>query len=287
MENEKLELVLKMDKGNIINNAEALKKMLSEKGNKYNYIVNEENYDVAKIDRASLNKLADFISERRKQFEKDLVKDWAPVKKDLMECEKLLKNFGTELGLGITTIDDKAKKEKENLIRIEFNNYELNNYVDFDLVIDEKWLNYGTSEAKWKKELEEKVKKINQDLEMIKLFLPQDEIEQEQVKFVFYNTLDIGLAKAKADELVELHNKVAQSKQNEAVEPNNEAINEVIEQVDHAQEKQVEQEQELYTRTEQELFTRTFRIIDCTRQQVIDLGKYMNMNGIAFEKVEL
>ncbi|MEG0408522.1 MAG: DUF1351 domain-containing protein [Bacilli bacterium] len=281
MKNEKLELVLKMDKGNIVNNAETLKKMLSEKGNKYNYIVNEENYDVAKTDRASLNKLATLITDKRIQFEKDLVKDWTPIKSDLMDCERIIKKISSDLVIGINEVEYEKEKEKLEQIITEFNSYELNNCVDFNLIFDKKWLNVSTSKAKWKKELEEKVKKINQDLVMIKLFLPQDEVEQEQVKFVYFNTLDIGLAKAKADELVGLRNKVAQNKQNEAVGHNNEAINEVIEQVDHAQEKQAEQEQEL------ELFTRTFRIIDCTRQQVIDLGKYMNMNGIAFEKVEL
>lgn len=35
----------------------------------------------------------------------------------------------------------------------------------------------------------------------------------------------------------------------------------------------------------EELYTRAFRVVECTKQQIIDLGNWMNAHGIKFEKI--
>lgn len=268
---QKLELVLRLDQGKIINNAEELKSMLSERGNKYNYIVDKSNYDQAKKDRTSLNKLSEVIFKKRKAMEEELVKEWEPIKKDLMECEKLIKSFGSKLGDGIAVIDDVKKNAKKEEIKKVFLEAKLPEPVNFELIWDSKWANSSTSEKKWKEELQAKIDKIKRDFKTMAYFLPNNALDAEQVKQKYLNTLDLGLAEQKSEELLELRKKVEQ-KQQEAVSE------EVAVQPPTA---------DVPVANEEVLFTRTFKVVGCTKQQIIDLGNYMNANGILFEKVEM
>lgn len=278
MAEQKFELVLKMSETGVVSNAKELAVMLPEKLKKFNYVVDEGNVDNATSDRTKLNALEKKFKEARKQFEDVELNEWYTAKKIIMDdIEKEIKKVSDKLKEGIDSISEKEKISKMEEARVHFNGLELPIDVEFEKVYDRK--KYDVKAMTVKKILEDiqiKVDKIDQDVELMKLFLPTDEVEAEQVKKIYSNTLDLSCAKAKADELVELHEKVDTSKR--MVETSQECVAPVIENVDNKQEIEVEHETELFTRTFQ---------VNTTREQIINLTNYMNEQGIKFKKIEM
>lgn len=230
MENQnKLQLELRFDNGQIICNAEQFKKELVDSLKVYNYVVDENNYSLAKSDRANINKLVDTVSTKRKDFAKKIKEEWTPYERVLMDCEKIVKGVAEQLGNGIKAVEEKEKEEKHRDIIAYYNSKNMSDLIDFDLIFDPKWLNKSCSDKQWKEALDAVENKVEKDYEMLKLFLPQDMNERTQVLDVYYNTLELGQAKAKADYLASIRQKVSQMPQKEAVEPKKEVIAQHIE----------------------------------------------------------
>lgn len=223
-----LELELRFDDGKIICNAEQFKKELVESLKTYNYVVNSANYDLAKSDRASINKLVETVSTKRKNFAKKIKEEWTPYEKLLMDCEKIVKAVADELGKGIYEVDEKEKQEKQQEIIAYYNTKNMSDLIDFDLIFDPKWLNKSCSKKQWKEALDEVENKVEKDYQMLSLFLPHDMSEREQVLDVYYKTIDLGQAKAKADYLASIRQKVSQMPQMEAVEPKKEVEQPIV-----------------------------------------------------------
>lgn len=205
----KFEIKANVENGILKTNAEELKNAVIPELKKYEYVVDESTYDTAKKDRASLNKLTKQVSEERKRIEEDVFAQWKTDKKTLMEIEKAIKSRADELGSGIKEIDDAEKEKKYEALKKwwdEHKNYE----VEYHLVHEDKYLNKSTTGKHVQESLIGKLEKINQDMNVMQTFLPNDEFEAEQIINVYLNTLDISKAKDKASELKELHKKVDQ-----------------------------------------------------------------------------
>ena len=203
----KFEIKANVENGILKTNAEELKNAVIPELKKYEYVVDETTYDTAKKDRASLNKLTKQVSEERKRIEEDVFAQWKTDKKTLMEIEKTIKSRADELGSGIKEIDDAEKEKKYEALKKwwdEHKNYE----VEYHLVHEDKYLNKSTTGKQVQESLIGKLEKINQDMNVMQTFLPNDEFEAEQIINVYLNTLDISKAKDKASELKELHKKV-------------------------------------------------------------------------------
>ena len=205
----KFEIKANVENGILKTNAEELKNAVIPELKKYEYVVDESTYDTAKKDRASLNKLTKQVSEERKRIEEDVFAQWKTDKKTLMEIEKAIKSKADELGSGIKEIDDAEKEKKYEALKNwwdEHKNYE----VEYHLVHEDKYLNKSTTGKQVQESLIGKLEKINQDMNVMKTFLPNDEFEAEQIINVYLNTLDMSKAKDKSNELKELHKKVDQ-----------------------------------------------------------------------------
>lgn len=203
----KFEIKANVENGILKTNAEELKNAVIPELKKYEYVVDESTYDTAKKDRASLNKLTKQVSEERKRIEEDVFAQWKTDKKTLMEIEKAIKSRADELGTGIKGIDDAEKEKKYEALKKwwdEHKNYE----VEYNLVHEDKYLNKKATGKQVQESLIGKLEKINQDMNVMKTFLPNDEFEAEQIINVYLNTLDMSKAKDKSNELKELHKKV-------------------------------------------------------------------------------
>ena len=205
----KFEIKANVENGILKTNADELKNAVIPELKKYEYVVDETTYDTAKKDRASLNKLTKQVSEERKRIEEDVFAQWKTDKKTLMEIEKAIKSKADELGSGIKEIDEAEKEKKYEALKKwwdEHKNYE----VEYHLVHEDKYLNKSTTGKQVQESLIGKLEKINQDMNVMKTFLPNDEFEAEQIINVYLNTLDMSKAKDKSNELKELHKKVDQ-----------------------------------------------------------------------------
>lgn len=229
-------LILRMENGQITNNLDLYEKSIEEVIKKYDYVVTEENYDTASEDKKHIKSEIEKIKRERIDFEKEMLESWTPIKKRLMAVEKKIEASANKLDDQIKLFDDAKKEEKKELIQKVYDAYCLP--VQFEKVLDKSWLNKSCANTKWKKELEEKVAKIKQDMEMIKVFRPADKADAMQVSNVYLETLDVGLAKAKADELIALREKACQM---EDMKPQEEIpVAPEIERVDFKQEMEME-----------------------------------------------
>lgn len=224
---QKFELDLRMSDSGVVCNAQTLKEMLPEKLKPYNYVVTENNYADAKTDRTKLNNLYSAIQAKRKQFEETDLKEWKMQKAIIMDIEKMVKEASDALGEGIKAVDEKAKLEKMESVREAYKYVSKSMPLDipFESLYDRK--KYDPKAMTVKKiqdDLSEKVKKIVQDWKMLEAYMPDDQADIEQVKKVFIDTLEVGRAKAKADELKAIRAMV--SKQ---IDENAKAVKETME----------------------------------------------------------
>lgn len=217
MEEQRYELDLRMSENGIVSNAEALYKMVSEGLKSYSYIVDEMNKEAAAKDRTKLNNLEAKLKEKRSSFEKNELGQWAETKRIIMDTEKMIKTASNVLKEGIDAIDEKDRLAKMEHIREMFNAVTLPLPIRFEQLYDRKdYDRKAMTEKKIMESMQEKINKIVEDSKMMELFMPNDPVEQEQIKKVYCETLLIGMAKQKADELAKLHQVVA-TKQQETV----------------------------------------------------------------------
>lgn len=219
MEEQRYELDLRMSENGIVSNAEALQKMISEGLKSYNYIVDETNKEAATKDRTKLNNLEAKLKEKRSSFEKNELGQWAETKKIIMDTEKMIKAASNNLKDGIDIIDEKEKLSKMEHIREMFNAVTLPLPIRFEQLYDRKdYDRKAKTEKKIMESMQAKINKIIEDCKMMELFMPKDPVEQEQIKQVYCDTLMIGMAKQKADELAKLHQAVAAKNEKEQQE---------------------------------------------------------------------
>ena len=196
-------------------NVEKLVKNVYEVLPKYDYVVTEQNYKLAKTDRASLNSLYKDVQSERKAFEKDTFAQWNHDKKIIMDLEKRIKELADSLGAGMADVDQKEKDIKLGAIKRlwEEKADDIKKiYVKFDTIYNKRWMNKTYELAKIETDMDEIVAQVNKDLELMELFLPKEDFEREQVLLEYENTLDIGVAKAKAEQLEKIKEQVKEKK---------------------------------------------------------------------------
>ena len=209
MEEQKFELELRMSEEGIVCNAKALEAMLPEKLKPYNYVVTINNYQDAKKDRTKLNNLVKVLQTKRKQFEDTELIAWKDAKAVLMRIEKIISEVSDNLASGIRDIDEKEKVAKMEEVRESFDLINLPIPVTFDKLYDRSAYDKKSMSVKnIMEDMQLKIDRINSDYQMMKLFMPGDPAEAEQVKRVYAETLSVTHAKGKADELKAIRQKV-------------------------------------------------------------------------------
>lgn len=222
MEEQKFELELRMSEEGIVCNAKALEAMLPEKLKPYNYVVTINNYQDAKKDRTKLNNLVKVLQTKRKQFEETELSAWKDAKAALMRVEKIILEASDNLASGIRDIDEKEKVAKMEEVRESFDLINLPIPVTFDKLYDRSAYDKKSMSVKnIMEDMQLKIDRINSDYQMMKLFMPDDPAEAEQVKRVYAETLSVTHAKGKADELKAIRQKV--EKEAEEQHGNNDA----------------------------------------------------------------
>lgn len=227
MEEQKFELELRMSEEGIVCNAKALEAMLPEKLKPYNYVVTINNYQDAKKDRTKLNNLVKVLQTKRKQFEDTELIAWKDAKAVLMRVEKIILEASDNLASGIRDIDEKEKVAKMEEVRESFDLINLPIPVTFDKLYDRSVYDKKSMSVKnIMEDMQLKIDRINSDYQMMKLFMPDDLAEAEQVKRVYAETLSVTHAKGKADELKAIRQKVEKEeikkRDNTAIQVNHE-----------------------------------------------------------------
>lgn len=224
--------------GSITFNYEEIKKNLEVELKKYDVVVTEDSIKEGKNLKATLNKVKKQVDDERKRIKKEYTLP-------LVEFENQVKDLCNMLDAGYKKIDDQIKVFEENKkierkkeIEEEYSVFEISKLIPFEKIFNPKWLNSNCSKKACTEELLTKVNRIKNDMAMIKCFMPTDKGDAKQVQNLYLETLDIGLAKAKSDELIALRNQAIEEEIKQA--PQEDIVAPVIERVDFKQEMEME-----------------------------------------------
>ena len=205
--------------GIVRTNAKDLLKAIEPQLKKFDYVVTDETLKDAKTDRASLNNLVKTIQSERKKIEDEVFGEWKKEKSDIMDLEKRLSATADKLDVGIKQIEEKDKELKKK--QIEEFWYTLTKKYPFDLVFEKKMLNKTVTVKQIEDHLKKVLAKAMDGERVMETFLPQDQFQSEQVKDVYYRTMDLAKAKSRADELARISKTVQvteQSRQQQKVQ---------------------------------------------------------------------
>jgi len=179
-------------------NFDELKQELTERVHVYKTAVYDDNQiKQAKADRADLNRLKKALNDERIRREKDYLKPFNEFKDKINEIIKIIDEPVAVIDQQIKEYEDRLKEEKRIAIEEFFINEIKENlatmppeWLKFDRIFDNRWLNASVSMTGVKKEITDKVTRINEDVQTLQ-DLPEFGFEAVAV---YKDTLDINKA---------------------------------------------------------------------------------------------
>ena len=202
---------------------EEYKQAVLERLKRFDYVVTEDNRKEAEQDKKALNEAYNKLHADRMSA----YKEFDAVKKEMIATENLIKNKVDDINSQIKELDQHFIDEKQLEIAEYFSSLNFN-LVSLDKIFDKKWLNKTCKN--WEKQIDEKIKKIEDDLELINNFGISEE-EKEEVKSFYLECLNISQARAQFD---------AQKERREALRKKQEENTRQQEQALQAQQKPIE-----------------------------------------------
>ena len=275
-----LELIIsKQELGVLETNAKSIKEKVLAILPNYNATnYDESNIEVAKSDKALLNKSAKVLNDKRIELEKKFNEPFEVFKLTIKETTDLIKDASLKIDEVVKKVENNEKaKRKEIIIKIFNENIkELKDILPFEKVFEEKWLNKGSfnenNDFKLATDLTNKIDKVRNDLLAIGELNSKYEIE---LKNDYLEHFDLSRIIAKNTELFKKE-ELLKEQQKES-----EKVNEV---------KKEEKMQEMATVKVEEhitdtILTYTLKITGKT-SQMIALRKFLETNNMEFEKVK-
>lgn len=229
---------------------------------------NEGNIDLAKKDKAMLNKASKSLNAKRLEIEKEFMKPFAEFKEVVSDTVKLISECSLKIDSVVKESDQKAKNEKKTSIQSYFDEKKFV-LVAFEKIFEEKWLNKTFKDKDIHSEIDAKIAKIKDDLTTL------DAIGQDVdlLKSLYLDTLNLNNTIQYANSLKENRERVKVEAPVFVPVVSSSAI----------PESKIPKVQEVQDFS---LLTRTFKVTG-TRDDIIALSEFMNSRGIKFEKIEL
>lgn len=178
-------------------NKEELKEAITAIMQKYDG-AKYDNIQTAKADRASLNKLIKAIDDKRKEVKKKYLEPYNAFEADVKEILELIKTPTAAIDTVIKKEEQRQKEEKRSQLKAMFDqerrkseNSLINNYIEFDDVFEESYLNATTTLSKAWALIHDKMAEMKRNLEIIE---NDDSPHADAVKSVYLRTHDLSIA---------------------------------------------------------------------------------------------
>lgn len=197
------ELIIKAaEPGSISFNFEELKTELTEKAAIYETMVfTDQELQLAKQTRADLNRVMKALNDERIKREKEFMKPFNDFKAQIKELIAIIEKASANIDKQVKEFEEQKKKEKlEAIERIWDEVINHPEWLQCSDIFNTKWLNASVSMETVKKELTEKVSKIETEIGII-TDLPEYSFEALDY---YKRTLDLGGAIAETKRLADL-----------------------------------------------------------------------------------
>ena len=177
-----------------------------------NRVYTEDTIDEAKADKAKLNKLKKAINDERIAREKEYMQPFNEFKAQAKELCDLIDTASSGIGKQIDGFEEKRIAEKMENIRTMFTEistlYPIN-FITLEMILNDKWLNKGTSDKAIAKGITDVFEKAVKDLEVIRK-MPRYAFEAEEA---YKTCLDLNKALADGERAAEIQARKGQENQ--------------------------------------------------------------------------
>lgn len=205
-------------------NYEELKKELTEKVENYkNLVYTEENINMAKKDRANLNKLKKAINDEKIRVKNTLLAPYTDFESKCKELIKIVDTSVENVDRQVKAFEDEEKRTKTEEIQKYFNEHVgiFKDIIVFENIFEDRWLNKTTAMKTVQADIEHIFSRATSDLTVIESTVPDKEIQKQCIAFYFKNITNpsiLGTTIQKARELIEEQKKIEELKQAEGTE---------------------------------------------------------------------
>lgn len=187
-------------------NFEEIKAGVLEKTEPYKRMVYaESDIKAAKEDRAELNRQKKALNDERISCQKAYMVPFDAFKKKVDEIIAIIDESVKNIDVQVKAFEDKAKEEKEHLLRQKFAEWNTYDWLQFDQVFNPKWLNASTTISSVEVDVNIILSTIAANLNSLK-GLPYEFETIEKYK----ETLSMSDALAESKRLVEMATKKAE-----------------------------------------------------------------------------
>ena len=261
-------------------NYEELKGGLQESLKKYqNLVYTSQNIKEAKDDRATLNALKKSLNDEKIKIKKEFEVPYKDFEDKIKELIELVDKPASEIDKQVKIFEEAEKaKKRESIENIYAEN--IGSYADLiplQQIYDSRWENRTYKETDIKKEIQDIVKKADNDIKVIAELKSEFEF---QIKDTYFRTLDLGQAlveKQRLEKQKELLTTIKQQQVEVKVDPINN-----IDSVDSVRYAVgIDNSNEESTSVEEKMISVAFRV-ECTESQLKALGEFMKTNGIKY-----
>lgn len=213
---DELQLIVSpIDKINEITvNYEQLKKALGQRLENYkNMTYSEDEIDIAKKDRANLNKLDSAIKGKITEIRKELLDPFTVAEKELKELSSMVKDTSILIDNQVKNFETKEQEEKREQIKRVFEAYvgDLKDLVLFDTIFNPRWLNKTYTMKKIEADINHLIVKAHDDMAVIDGQM-KDENINKTVKAYYFSHIDdpsaLGNALTYGNNMIETNKKI-------------------------------------------------------------------------------
>lgn len=192
----------------ILFNYEELKQELIEKVSMYETMVyTDEQIKEAKADKANLNKLKKALNDERIRREKEYMKPFNDFKTKINEIIGIIDKPVAVIDKQVKEFEEKQKQDKMKAIQDLWCSLEvIDGRLTLKMIFNPKWLNASVSMKSIQTEMEEHIKKFNDDMASL-CNLPEFSFEAQEI---YISTLDVSKALNEAHRLSEMAKKKAE-----------------------------------------------------------------------------
>lgn len=168
-------------------NNEEIKKEVAQKLEYYkNVVYDETEIKEAKKDRASLKKFVEALENKRKEIKKQCLAPYEDFEKEEKEIVAMFSEATSSIDSQIKNFEQAKKDKKLDEIKGLFVSAEFPDWLSFEQIFDERWLNVSVSLKNIETQINNTREQIDKDLEMLRM-LPNFAFEAEQIYKTTFN----------------------------------------------------------------------------------------------------
>lgn len=176
----------------VSHNLEGIKSDLIELKNRYETaIYDDDTISIAKKERAMLNSVVKELDEKRKAVKNTYLEPYNAFEKEIKALEGIINPAISNIDSQVKAFEERQREEKTTEMQAHFNREirELSQFVSLEKIMNEKWLNKGSSIESVKSEISLSIDAIKKELETLEIIGGENLL---RLKAIYFRNLSLS-----------------------------------------------------------------------------------------------